>query len=338
MSKYPRSVSIVSQSAPATAYRTKSGTSAAVRSSSSTASAPPDSRNVGQGPSCRPSGCRRWRPRPRSWPASRASPASSIRYGPTSRLRGRAGGPRRRVVIFGAASEAFSQKNINCSRSPRALSASARSLGGQSQRHARAARRVVCALGCPRGGYRSIGRRLRQRFADLGCDDIRHRRHHRRRHPGGAVVFERPRPVRWRRSPGHFHDTLRRAAPTCSLASRARRQHLRPSVAGLGGLSVCQRARPATSRPRTCCTCCTAWASKPASTSTASAAGQFISRALGRAPHSRVNRALAAETGWIKARASWIPGLRRGNERKIVSPANHVDRQPLPSRRPRLRR
>ena len=77
------------------------------------------------------------------------------------------------VVIFGAASEAFSQKNINCSIAesierfrPVAEAAKANNM------RVRAA--VSCALGCPYQGEVSIESVVDcvKRFAELGCNDI----------------------------------------------------------------------------------------------------------------------------------------------------------------------
>ncbi len=202
------------------------------------------------------------------------------------------------VVIFGAASEAFSQKNINCSIAesierfrPVAEAAKANAM------RVRAA--VSCALGCPYQGEVSIESVVDCvcRFADLGCDDI-----------GIAdtigvgtaarvsAVFEaaaRAFPIN--QISGHFHDTYGQACANVLACLELGVSTFDTSVAGLGG---CPYAKGATGNvatedvlymlhgmgietgidlDRVC------------------DAGQFISHVLGRAPHSRVSRALTAK-------------------------------------------
>ena len=201
------------------------------------------------------------------------------------------------VVIFGAASEAFSQKNINCSIAEsierfRPVAEAAKANGMR----VRAA--VSCALGCPYQGEVSIESVVDcvLRFADLGCDDI-----------GIAdtigvgtaarvsAVFERAAkafPIN--QISGHFHDTYGQACANVLACLELGVSTFDTSVAGLGG---CPFARGATGNVATedvlymlhgmgietgidldkVCN-----------------AGQFISLALGRPPHSRVHRALAA--------------------------------------------
>ena len=93
----------------------------------------------------------------------------------------------------------------------------------------------------------------------------------------------------------HFHDTYGQAlanilacleegvAVVDSVGLRHRR------------LSLCARAPAATSPARTWSTCCTAWASTPASTSTALVdTGRWLAALLGRDSGSKVTKALAA--------------------------------------------
>src|SRR3546814_16343202 len=77
------------------------------------------------------------------------------------------------VVIFGAASEAFSQRNINCSIAesiarfePVAEAAKAAGLRLRGS--------ISCALGCPYQGETPIESvvDVAQRFLALGCDEI----------------------------------------------------------------------------------------------------------------------------------------------------------------------
>ncbi len=77
------------------------------------------------------------------------------------------------VVIFGAASEAYSMRNINCSieESIARFSPVARAAKDAGVR-LRAS--VSCALGCPYQGFVSTEdvSTVVRRFADLGCDEI----------------------------------------------------------------------------------------------------------------------------------------------------------------------
>ena len=184
------------------------------------------------------------------------------------------------VVIFGAASEAFSQKNINCSIAEsierfRPVAEAAKANGMR----VRAA--VSCALGCPYQGEVPIESVVDcvKRFADLGCDDIGIADTIGVGTPArtSAVFRRRPGPIRWRRSPGISTTPTARPAPTCLPASSWACLRSTPRSPASAAART-PRARPAMSRPRTCCTCCTAWASKPASTSISSARPASSSR------------------------------------------------------------
>ena len=202
------------------------------------------------------------------------------------------------VVIFGAASEAFSQKNINCSivesiERFRPVAEAAKANGMR----VRAA--VSCALGCPYQGEVSIESVVDcvRRFADLGCDDI-----------GVAdtigvgtparvsAVFEaaaRAFPID--QISGHFHDTYGQACANVLACLELGVSTFDTSVAGLGG---CPYAKGATGNVATEDVLYMLHGmgiSTGIDLDKVCDAGQFISQALGRAPHSRVNRALAAK-------------------------------------------
>ncbi|MFN3629187.1 MAG: hydroxymethylglutaryl-CoA lyase [Casimicrobiaceae bacterium] len=201
------------------------------------------------------------------------------------------------VVIFGAASEAFSQKNINCSIAESI--ARFRPVAEAAKAHGKRLRAAVsCALGCPYQGEVPIAAVVDvvERLAELGCDEI-----------GLAdtigvgtprqtqAVFEAAaRVFPLERLSGHFHDTYGQALANILTCLELGVATFDASVAGLGG---CPYAKGATGNvatedvlymlhgmgietgidlDRVC------------------AAGQYISAALGRPPQSRVNRALAA--------------------------------------------
>ena len=243
-------------------------------------------------PSSRPSGCRRWPTAPRSWPASPRRPGVAL-PGAGAQHEG-AGGARsppaaEEIAMFGAASESFCRKNINCSiaesleRFRPVVEARA---GG---RHARARLCLLRArLPLRRRGRRSRRwPRSREALVDLGCYEVSLGDTIGVGTPGKARAMVEAvaatRPARAPRRSTSTTPTARRSptsTPAWSSASR-------PSTARSPGSAAAPTpgAPPATSRPRTCSTCSTGSASRPASTSTAvAAAGRIISARLGRAP------------------------------------------------------
>jgi hydroxymethylglutaryl-CoA lyase len=202
------------------------------------------------------------------------------------------------VVIFGAASEAFSQKNINCSIAesierfaPVAAAAQAHNI------RVRAA--ISCALGCPYQGEVAIESVAYcvQRFKDLGCDDI-----------GIADTIGVGTPARTQavfeaalklvpasRISGHFHDTYGQALANILTCLQLGIATFDASVAGLGG---CPYAKGATGNVATEDVLYMLHGmgiETGIDLEQVCAAGRFISDALGRPPHSRVNRALWAK-------------------------------------------
>lgn len=150
------------------------------------------------------------------------------------------------VVIFAAASEAFSQKNINCSIAEsierfRDVAASAK------QHKLRLRGALSCAFGCPYQGEVSgdsvadVVRRLR----DLGCDEI---------DIADTIGVATPRHVQAimqraiaefpvERLSGHFHDTYGQALANIYASLEVGITIYHASVAGLGG---CPYAKGAT--------------------------------------------------------------------------------------------
>lgn len=150
------------------------------------------------------------------------------------------------VVIFGAASEAFSQKNINCSIAEsierfRPVAEAAK----QNRRRLRGS--ISCALGCPYQGevglaaVADVVRRLR----DLGCDEI---------DIADTIGVGTPKKVQAvlqaaaaefpiERLSAHFHDTYGQALANIYASLEAGIRIFHSSVAGLGG---CPYAKGAT--------------------------------------------------------------------------------------------
>ncbi|NYT45231.1 hydroxymethylglutaryl-CoA lyase [Alcaligenaceae bacterium] len=150
------------------------------------------------------------------------------------------------VVIFGAASEAFSQKNINCSI---AESIARFEPVAQAARDAglRLRGSISCALACPYQGETPVAAvvDVARRMLALGCDEIdvadtigtgtalR----------VGQVMRAVTEVVDPARVSGHFHDTYGQALANILAALEAGISIFHSSVAGLGG---CPYAKGAT--------------------------------------------------------------------------------------------
>ena len=150
------------------------------------------------------------------------------------------------VVIFGAASEAFSHKNVNCSIAEsiarfEPVAEAARAAG------IRLRGSISCSLGCPYQGEvpASAVVNVAQRYLALGCDEI---------DVADTIGVGTPRRVREvmdavtrvvdpARVSGHFHDTYGQALANILAAMEAGIAIFHTSVAGLGG---CPYARGAT--------------------------------------------------------------------------------------------
>lgn len=150
------------------------------------------------------------------------------------------------IVIFGAASEAFSQKNINCSIEesiarfePVAAAAHAAGLRVRAS--------ISCALGCPYQGEVPIASvvDVARRFQALGCDEF---------DVADTIGVGTPRRVRDvmdavsavidpARISGHFHDTYGQALANILSAMESGIAIFHTSVSGLGG---CPYAKGAT--------------------------------------------------------------------------------------------
>jgi hydroxymethylglutaryl-CoA lyase len=202
------------------------------------------------------------------------------------------------VAVFGAASEAFSQKNINCSIAEsierfRPVAKAAKAAG------LRLRGSVSCALGCPYQGEVPVESvvDVAKRLADLGCDDIdiadtigvgtpAHCR---------EVVEAVARLVPVGRLAGHFHDTYGQALANILACLQAGVTTFHSSVAGLGG---CPYAKGATGNVATEDVLYMLHGmgiETGVDLEKVFEAGRFISAALGREPASRVARAMAAK-------------------------------------------
>lgn len=202
------------------------------------------------------------------------------------------------VVIFGAASEAFSQKNINCSiaESIERFADVARATKAHGLRLRGA---VSCAFGCPYQGAvpaqaaADVVRRLR----DIGCDEIDIADTIGVATPNMVVdVMEqviRDFPVS--QLSGHFHDTYGQALANIYASLECGITIYHSSVAGLGG---CPYAKGATGNVATEDVLYMMQGLGIATgidLGQVVEAGQFISAALGRKSTSRAGNAIAAK-------------------------------------------
>ncbi len=202
------------------------------------------------------------------------------------------------VVIFAAASEAFSQRNINCSIAEsierfRPVAQAARDHGLR----VRAA--VSCALGCPYEGDIAIDKvvDVARRLMDIGSDHIgiadtigvgtagRVR----------AVMEATLRHVPLAELSGHFHDTYGQALTNIHACLQLGIHTFDASIAGLGG---CPYAKGATGNVATEDVVYLLHGLGIHTGLDLDAlvdAGAYISKVLGRPPASRVARALLAQ-------------------------------------------
>lgn len=201
------------------------------------------------------------------------------------------------VVIFGAASEAFSQKNINCSiaESIERFREVARLA---KEQHVRLRGSISCSFGCPYQGEVTTDAVVDvvARLQDLGCDEIdiadtigvgtaRH----------VQTVFDavsRQFPIH--QLAAHFHDTYGQALANIYAALEVGVSIYHSSVAGLGG---CPYAKGATGNVATEDVL---YLMQGLGIKTGIDlqmvvdAGQFISQHLGRKAVSRAGNAIAA--------------------------------------------
>jgi hydroxymethylglutaryl-CoA lyase len=201
------------------------------------------------------------------------------------------------VVIFAAASEAFSQRNINCSIAESIERF--RPVAEAAHAHGMTVRAAVsCALGCPYEGEVAIGKvaEVAQRLRDIGSDHIgiadtigtgtagRTR----------AVMEATLRHVPLAQLSGHFHDTYGQALTNIYACLEMGIHQFDTSIAGLGG---CPYAKGATGNVATEDVVYLLHGLGIATGLDLDQlvdAGAHISNVLGRPPASRVARALLA--------------------------------------------
>ncbi|CAB3788938.1 hydroxymethylglutaryl-CoA lyase [Pararobbsia alpina] len=202
------------------------------------------------------------------------------------------------VVIFGAASEAFSRKNINCSIAEsmerfRPVARAAKDAG------LRVRGALSCAFGCPYQGDVPVASvvSVAQMFDELGCDeiDIADTIGVGTAAQVGTVFDAVTRVIDGSRLSGHFHDTYGQALANILAALETGITIFHASVAGLGG---CPYAKGATGNVATedvLYLLDGLGIETGVDLAAVVAAGDFISTALDRPNGSRAGKALLAK-------------------------------------------
>ncbi len=202
------------------------------------------------------------------------------------------------AVIFGAASEAFSQKNINCS-----IAESIARFGDvarEAKQHGLRLRgSISCSFGCPYQGEvapDSVADVV-QRLRDLGCDEIDiadtigvatpNRVH--------AVMQRVSREYPLAQLSGHFHDTYGQALANIYAGLEAGVSIFHSSVAGLGGCPYAKGATGNVSTEDVLYLMRGLGIETGVDLDAVVDAGQFISQYLGRKAVSRAGNAIAAK-------------------------------------------
>ncbi|HUH41333.1 MAG TPA: hydroxymethylglutaryl-CoA lyase [Castellaniella sp.] len=202
------------------------------------------------------------------------------------------------VVIFGAASEAFSQRNINCSIAEsisrfEPVAAAAKAAG------VRLRGSISCSMGCPYQGETPIAAvvDVAERFLKLGCDEIDVADT-----IGVGTAAQVAQVMRavgqvadlGTQVSGHFHDTYGQALANIAAALDTGVRIFHSSVSGLGG---CPYAKGATGNVATEDVLYLMQGLGMDTGVDLDAVvdiGQWISNQLGRPPGSRAGNALAA--------------------------------------------
>jgi hydroxymethylglutaryl-CoA lyase len=202
------------------------------------------------------------------------------------------------VVIFGAASEAFSQKNINCSIAE-SIERFREVAQAAKQHGLRLRGSISCSFGCPYQGevpadsVADVVRRMR----DLGCDEI---------DVADTIGVGTPRKVQLimeraarefpiERLSGHFHDTYGQALVNIYASMEVGVSIFHSSVAGLGGCPYAKGATGNVSTEDVLYMMQGLGVETGIDLNAVVDAGQFISKHLGRKAVSRAGNAIAVK-------------------------------------------
>jgi len=201
------------------------------------------------------------------------------------------------VAVFAAASEAFSQRNINCSIAE-SLERFVPVLALAAQNGLKVRGYVSCVLGCPYEGEVAPQRvaEVALRLRDMGCHEISLGDTIGRGTPSGTkrMLDACLRQLPPAQLAGHFHDTYGMAAANIVAALELGLRVFDSSVAGLGGCPYAQGASGNVASEDVVYLLHGEGFDTCIDLHKLVAAGNFISAALGRESSSRVARALNA--------------------------------------------
>ncbi len=203
----------------------------------------------------------------------------------------------REIAVFGAASETFSQRNINCGIDE-SLARFAPVCAAAKERGMRLRGYVSCVLGCPYEGAVApeAVARVARALADLGCEEIS---------LGDTVGVGTPARARAmveavaaavpvERLAVHFHDTYGQALANIFAVLPLGIAVIDSAVAGLGGCPYAPGATGNVATEDVLYMLNGLGIETGVDLDLLARAGWFICDALGRAPASRVSRALRA--------------------------------------------
>ncbi len=202
------------------------------------------------------------------------------------------------IVIFTAASEAFAQKNINCSIAE-SIARFAPVLQAAKTQGIKVRGSISCSLGCPYQGEVPITAvaDVVQRLKDLGVDEIDVADTIGIGTPGrvSAVMESAAKIFPVDRLAGHFHDTYGMAIANIVASMQVGISSFHSSVSGLGGCPYAKGATGNVASEDVLYLMQGLGIETGVNMDKLRAAGKFISDHLGREPVSRVARALAAK-------------------------------------------
>jgi hydroxymethylglutaryl-CoA lyase len=202
------------------------------------------------------------------------------------------------IAVFGAASEAFSQRNINCSIA-QSLERFVPVIEAARQRNIKVRGYVSCVLGCPYQGdvAPEAVAEVAHRLLEMGCYEIS---------LGDTIGFATPakaqkmvkavaaRVPRWRLAV-HFHDTYGQALANILAVLDLGISVVDSSVAGLGGCPYAKGAAGNVASEDLLCMLNGLGVETGVDLTELIAAGLYISSYLGRPTGSKVARALGQE-------------------------------------------
>lgn len=202
------------------------------------------------------------------------------------------------IVIFGSASESFSQKNINCTIAE-SIERFREVAQAAKQHRLRLRGSVSCSFGCPYQGDVSVDSvaDVVGRLRDLGCDEI---------DIADTIGVGTPRKVQRvmlraarefpiARLSGHFHDTYGQALANIYASLEVEVSIFHSSVAGLGGCPYAKGATGNVSSEDVLYLMQGLEIETGVDLDAVVDAGQFISQYLGRKAASRAGNAIAAK-------------------------------------------